>query len=66
GMSFTWVTDHMSLKYLLEQKDLSRQQACRLEKLAEFNFDINAPVYVGVEAMAISTSSHMQSECEHE
>ncbi|KIN99114.1 hypothetical protein M404DRAFT_78798, partial [Pisolithus tinctorius Marx 270] len=40
GVHFTWVTDHKSLTYLLDQKDLSGRQARWLEKLAEFDFEI--------------------------
>lgn len=37
---FTWVTDHKSLTYLMDQKDLSGRQARWLEKLAGFDFDV--------------------------
>ena len=40
GACFTWVTDHKSLEHILTQKGLSGRQACWLEKLSEFDFDV--------------------------
>ena len=34
------LTDHESLKYLVMQLTLSHRQACWLEKLTKFNYDI--------------------------
>ena len=39
-MPFTVITDHASLKYLQTQPKLSRRQAQWVEKLSEYNFDI--------------------------
>ena len=40
GVRFTWVTDHKGLTYILDQKDLSGRQACWLERLSEFDFNV--------------------------
>ena len=40
GVKFTWVTDHKSLTHILDQKGLSRRQACWMERLSEFNFKV--------------------------
>jgi len=40
GAKFTWVTDHKSLEHVLTQKGLSGRQARWLEKLSEFDFDV--------------------------
>lgn len=40
GCQFTWVTDHRGLTHLLKQKDLSPRQARWIEKISEFNFNV--------------------------
>jgi len=40
GTCFQWITDHKGLIHLLHQKDLSGWQACWIEKISEFNFEI--------------------------
>jgi len=40
GARFTWLTDHKGLVHLLNQKDLTGQQARWMEKLGEFDFDV--------------------------
>ncbi|KAJ3553076.1 hypothetical protein NP233_g12731 [Leucocoprinus birnbaumii] len=40
GAKFRWYTDHKGLVSLLQQKELSGQQACWLEKLSQFDFEI--------------------------
>jgi hypothetical protein len=40
GCSFCWYTDHKALVHLLNQKNLSGCQACWMERIAEFNYEI--------------------------
>lgn len=40
GIKFTWLTDHKSLIHLYKQKNLSGRQARWLEKISEFDFNI--------------------------
>ena len=40
GCQFTWVTDHKGLAHPLKQKNLSARQARWIEKISEFNFDV--------------------------
>lgn len=40
GCRFTWVTDHKGLTHLLNQRNLSGRQARWLEKISEFDFDV--------------------------
>ncbi len=40
GFHFTWITDHKGLTHLYEQKNLSGRQARWMEKLGEFDFEI--------------------------
>ena len=40
GCQFTWVTDHKGLTHLLKQKTLSARQARWIERISEFNFDV--------------------------
>ncbi len=40
GFRFTWITDHKGLTHLYEQKNLSGRQACWMEKLGEFDFEV--------------------------
>ena len=40
GCKFVWVTDHKGLIHLLNQKNLSGQQACWVEKISGFDFEI--------------------------
>ena len=40
GTKFKWLTDHKGLIYLLNQKNLSGQQARWLEKILSFNFEV--------------------------
>ncbi|KAJ2955854.1 hypothetical protein NUW54_g14706 [Trametes sanguinea] len=40
GCHFTWVTDHKGLTYLLTQKSLSGRQVRWLEKISEFDFEV--------------------------
>lgn len=40
GVQFKWLTDHRGLIYLLNQKNLSGQQARWLEKISSFTFEV--------------------------
>jgi len=40
GVKFTWVMDHKSLTHILDQKGLSGCQACWMECLSEFDFNV--------------------------
>ncbi|KAJ3475739.1 hypothetical protein NLI96_g11638 [Meripilus lineatus] len=40
GCHFTWITDHKGLTHLWKQKNLSGRQARWIEKILEFDFDI--------------------------
>ena len=40
GTCFKWLTDHKGLIHLLNQKNLSGHQACWLEKISTFNFEV--------------------------
>lgn len=40
GTQFQWFTDHKGLVMLLQQKDLSGQQARWMEKLSQFDFEV--------------------------
>ena len=40
GVHFKWITDHRGLIYLVNQKNLSRRQACWLEKISLFMFEV--------------------------
>lgn len=40
GAKFTWLTDHKGLIHLLNQKNVSGRQACWLEKIGEFDFEV--------------------------
>ena len=40
GTKFKWLTDHKGLIYLLNQKNLSGQQARWLEKISSFTFEV--------------------------
>ncbi len=40
GLKFTWITDHKGLVHLYNQKTLSGRQACWMEKLGEFDFEV--------------------------
>jgi hypothetical protein len=55
GAKFIWITDHKGLIYLLKQKDLSGRRARWMEKISEFNFDVEyAPGIENVLADALS------------
>ena len=57
GTRFTWVTDHKSLEHVLTQKGLSGHQARWLEKLSEFDFDVQ---YIpGKENVLLDALSHI-------
>ena len=59
GARFKWVTDHKGLTHLLNQKNLSGQQARWLEKISSFDFEV---VYVpGEENSVADTLSRMYS-----
>ena len=59
GVKFKWVTDHKGLEHLLCQRNLSGCQACWIEKISEFDFEI---VYVpGSENVVADALSHMYS-----
>lgn len=59
GCQFTWVTDHKGLTHLLTQKNLSGRQACWLEQISEFNFEVQ---YVpGVDNVLADALSRMYS-----
>ncbi|SCV73794.1 BQ2448_6224 [Microbotryum intermedium] len=56
GVHFTVLTDHESLKYLKTQENLSKRQACWVECLANYDFDIT---YIpGGENTIADTMSH--------
>ena len=40
GAKFKWLTDHKGLIYLLNQKNLTGWQACWLEKISSFSFEV--------------------------
>ena len=40
GAQFKWLTDHKGLIYLLNQKNITGRQACWLEKISLFSFEI--------------------------
>ena len=40
GVKFRWYTDNKGLIYLLKQKNLSGHQACWMEKILEFDFEV--------------------------
>ena len=55
GAKFIWITDHKGLIHLLKQKDLSGRQARWMEKISEFNFEVQyAPGVENVLADALS------------
>ena len=59
GTRFMWLTDHKGLIHLYKQKNLSGRQACWLEKISEFDFEIE---YIpGVENVLPDTLSRMYS-----
>ncbi|KAL7284496.1 hypothetical protein ACG7TL_001787 [Trametes sanguinea] len=59
GCHFTWVTDHKGLTYLLTQKNLSARQVRWLEKIAEFDFEVE---YVpGIENVLADALSRIYS-----
>ncbi|KAL7279389.1 hypothetical protein ACG7TL_007230 [Trametes sanguinea] len=59
GCHFTWVTDHKGLVHLLKQRNLSGRQARWLEKISEFDFEIE---YVpGVENVLADALSRIYS-----
>ena len=59
GAKFIWITDHKGLIHLLKQKDLSGRQARWMEKISEFNFEVEyAP---GVENVLADALSRMYS-----
>ena len=59
GVKFKWLTDHKGLIYLLNLKNLSGRQACWLEKISRFTFDV---VYIaGSENIVADTLSQIYS-----
>jgi hypothetical protein len=55
GAQFTWLTDHKGLIHLYGQKNLLGRQACWLEKIGEFDFEIRyVPVVENVLPDALS------------
>jgi hypothetical protein len=55
GAKFIWITDHKGLIHILRQKDLSGRQARWMEKISEFNFEVEyAPGIENVLADALS------------
>ncbi|THH27321.1 hypothetical protein EUX98_g6860 [Antrodiella citrinella] len=59
GCAFTWVTDHKGLTHFLAQRNLSGRQARWLEKISEFNFQVE---YVpGVENVLADALSRIYS-----
>ena len=59
GVPFQWLTDHKGLTYLLNQKNLSGQQACWLEKISTFSFKM---VYIeGSENVVADALSRLYS-----
>jgi RNase H-like domain found in reverse transcriptase len=59
GVRFRWVTDHKGLTHLLNQKNLSGRQACWLEKISSFDFEV---VYVpGTENVLADALSRLYS-----
>ncbi|SCV68078.1 BQ2448_199 [Microbotryum intermedium] len=63
GVHFTVLTDHESLKYLKTQENLSKRQACWVERLANYDFDITyIPGGENTVADAMSRYSFLQVE----
>ena len=59
GCRFTWLTDHKGLVHLLGQRNLSGRQARWLEKIAEYDYDVQ---YVpGVENVLADALSRIYS-----
>ncbi|OBZ62662.1 Retrovirus-related Pol polyprotein from transposon 17.6 [Grifola frondosa] len=59
GCHFTWATDHKGLLHLLKQKNLSGRQARWLEKISEYDFEVE---YVpGVENVLADALSRIYS-----
>ena len=57
GARFKWLTDHKGLVHLLNQKNLSGRQACWLEKISAFVFEV---VYIArSENVVADALSHM-------
>ena len=59
GVKFKWVMDHKGLTHLLNQKNLSGCQACWIEKISSFDFEV---MYVpGMENVVADALSQMYS-----
>jgi hypothetical protein len=59
GVHFIWITDHKGLIHLVNQKNLLGCQACWIEKIGQFDFEV---VYVpGVENMLADLLSQIYS-----
>lgn len=59
GVQFQWFTDHKRLIHLLEQQNLLGRQACWMEKIVEFNFQV---IYIlGVENILSDALSRLYS-----
>ena len=59
GAKFIWITDHKGLIHLLKQKDLSGHQARWMEKISEFNFEVQYAQ--GVENVLANALSRLYS-----
>jgi RNase H-like domain found in reverse transcriptase len=40
GIHFKWIADYKALIHLLNQKDLTGQQACWVDKISGFDFEV--------------------------
>ena len=59
GVRFKWLMDHKGLIHLLNQKNLSGRQACWLEKISNFTFEV---IYItGSENVVADTLSCLYS-----
>jgi hypothetical protein len=59
GVHFKWITDHKGLIHLVNQKNLSGRQACWVEKIGEFDFEVE---YIpGVENVLADSLSRLYS-----
>jgi hypothetical protein len=61
GSKFVVKTDHNSLKYFLEQKDLNENQQKWVTKVQEFNFDID--YFKGKKSIVVDALSRTPAAC---
>jgi hypothetical protein len=63
GAQFELFSDHKSLKYLFDQRDLNMRQRCWMEYLKDFDFDLKYhPRKANVVADALSRKALVQAE----